>query len=382
MSILDNDAYKFFMQRVVVQDPKLQFVDARYDFINRGQTSFPPEFNHKLRELVDEMAEKSLRSSEKEWLAKECPFLGPAYLDFLEGYKYNPKEVYIVQTEGNLSVRIEGPWYRTILWEVPLMAMISELYFKLQGIKAADVEEMAAWKASTLAGDGVKFADFGTRRRFSFDVHDRVVSTLKTAQQNFVGTSNVHLAHKYNLIPIGTQAHEFIQAHGAMYGYHRANREAMETWTEVFRGRLGIALSDTYTTDVFLRSFDHKYAKLFDGVRQDSGDPIEQAEKIVAHYRSLGIDPMTKTVVFSDSLNVEKVGRIHKWCEGKIKDSYGIGTFFTNDMGVKPLNIVIKMTGLKFDGQWVPTVKLSDVSGKHTGEQEAIQVCKSILGLK
>jgi nicotinate phosphoribosyltransferase len=187
----------------------------------------------------------------------------------------------------------------------------------------------------------------------------------------------------HRLKAIGTQAHELYMVIAALFGYRMANKITMEKWIEIFRGDLGIALSDTFTTDVFLQSFDKKFAKLFDGVRQDSGDPIEQAEKIVKHYDSLGIDPTTKTIVFSDSLNLDKVATIHEWCKGKIKDAYGIGTFLTNDVGVKPLNFVIKLTAVQgCTGEWLPTVKLSDTPGKHTGPKDEVELCKNVLRIK
>jgi nicotinate phosphoribosyltransferase len=158
-----------------------------------------------------------------------------------------------------------------------------------------------------------------------------------------------------------------------------ANKLGMEKWVEVYQGDLGIALTDTFTSDVFFNVFDSKYAKLFDGVRQDSGDPIIFAEKTIKHYEKLRIDPMSKTIVFSDSLDTEAVEKIHDFCKGRIRDSYGIGTNLTNDVGVKPLNMVIKLTAIKINDRWIPTVKLSDHAGKHTGAIEAVNLCKQVL---
>ena len=200
---------------------------------------------------------------------------------------------------------------------------------------------------------------------------------------NFVGTSNVYFAYKYNITPIGTHAHEWFMFHAAKYGYKMANHLSMENWTDVYRGDLGIALSDTFTTEVFFKSFDKKFAKLYDGVRHDSGDPIEFADKVIAHYEKLGIDPKSKAIVFSDSLNPEKAVKIKDHCRSKIKCSFGIGTNFSNDVGVKPLNMVIKMVEAKPEGEdWHHTIKLSDSKGKYTGNVDEIEMAKHVLNIK
>ena len=203
---------------------------------------------------------------------------------------------------------------------------------------------------------------------------------------NFVGTSNIHLAMKHNTTPIGTMAHEWISFHAAKYGYRMANLKAMEAWTDVYNGWLGTALPDTLTSDDFFRVFDPFYAKLFDGVRHDSADPIEFGEKVIDHYLKLKINPLNKTIVFSDGLNVNETIRIFNRFNGRIGISFGIGTNFTNDVGAKPLNMVIKIFGCKMSmfEPWINCVKLSDVSGKHTGDAEEIELCiktvKSALG--
>ena len=227
----------------------------------------------------------------------------------------------------------------------------------------------------------IRYADFGTRRRYSYKNHDMVVSILKDyGKPAFIGTSNVHLAHKYDLTPIGTQAHEWFMYHGAAFGYTKANELALENWADVFQGNLGIALADTFTSQVFFRSFNTKLSKLFDGVRQDSGDPIEFAMMTIDHYRKLRIDPLSKVIVFSDALNPEKVKRIVETVKGKIGISFGIGTNLTNDVGVTPLNIVIKMDSIyTSEGKIVPTVKLSDDKGKYTGDPEVIEIVKKLL---
>src|SRR5690606_1593200 len=198
----------------------------------------------------------------------------------------------------------------------------------------------------------------------------------------FIGTSNVYFAMKYNTKPIGTHAHEWFMFHAAKYGYKMANLLGLENWSDVFRGDLGIALSDTYTTEVFFRQFDKKLSKLFDGVRHDSGDPIEFAQKTIDHYQSKGINPLNKTIIFSDGLDYEKVEKIVNFCKDKIGHSFGIGTDFTNDVGLERMNIVIKMTqALAQDSVWTPVIKLSDEPNKHTGDQQEIKTAKYFLNI-
>ena len=381
-SIIDNDLYKFTMQNAVIKlFPRAK---VRYKFINRGNTEFPDGFAEKLRAEIQNMSKLKLRADEKKFLSDRCYYLDPTYIDFLSGFRFNSSEVGVIQTGSKLEISIEGYWYRTILWEVPLMALISELYFKLtkQAIysenKIIDITRRKAVNYNNLA---VKVADFGTRRRYSFENHDRVVKALLDyGKRSFTGTSNVYLAKKHNTIPIGTHAHEWFMFMAAKFGYKMANKLALEYWVDVYRGDLGIALSDTFTTDIFFRSFDTKFAKLFDGVRQDSGDPIEFAQKTIEHYRRLNIDPSSKVIVFSDALNPEKVEKIADCCRNILKISFGIGTNFTNDVGVKPLNIVIKMTDAKPEGQaWMPTIKLSDSEGKHLGDSDSLKLCKDTL---
>jgi len=383
-SLIDNDLYKFTMQSAVINlFPRAK---VKYSFINRGNDKFPEGFAEELRKQLYKMSLLKLTKEEKKFLSDKCYYLPPTYLDFLAGYTYDPSEVGVIQNGGDLQISIEGYWYRTILWEVPLMAIISELFFKLTKSEAWDegkITNHLLKKASRYNMLGVKFADFGTRRRYSYENHNRVVQTLVNyGRPSFIGSSNVHFAHLYDVTPIGTHAHEWFMFHAAQYGFKLANKLGLEHWVEVFRGDLGIALSDTFTTEAFFKAFDTKFAKLFDGVRHDSGDPLEFADKTIAHYKSLKIEPMSKVIVFSDGLVPDKVEEIAKYCRGRVGMSFGIGTDLTNDVGVKPLNMVVKITEAKPEGQdWTATVKLSDNKGKHTGDEKAINLCKTVLNI-
>ena len=386
-SILDTDLYKISMMHAIVET----FPDAEveYTFTNRNNTPFPDGFDYELRKEIDSMRNLALTQEEKEFLQKKCGhYLNRPFLDLLSGYRYDPSEVGVVLKDGELSIKIRGFWYRTVLWEVPLMALISELFFKMTGqepTNRATREKNNIQKGQAFQTNNLILSEFGTRRRYSYEIQDEVVSDLKScygSDKFLKGTSNVHLAMKHGLNPHGTHAHEFFMFMGAQYGFKMSNTMGLKHWSDVFHGELGIALSDTLTTDVFFKSFDTKYAKLFDGVRHDSGDPFEFADKTVNHYKKLGIDPTLKQIVFSDSLNTNLCIEIHNHCKGKIRDSFGVGTHLTNDVGVKPLNMVIKLTSAKILGEWVPTVKLSDNPGKHTGDKKTIELCKEILNIK
>lgn len=382
-SILDNDLYKFTMQQAVhMLYPR---AEASYGLVNRGNTPFPYGFREQLSARVEKMSDLKLTDDEKQYLSDTCYFLTPVYLDFLESYRFDPQEVTIKQNGMELKVDVEGPWYKTILWEVPLLAAISELFFKTTGAESISPQKSTAVnqrKAKELKRQGIEFADFGTRRRFSYETQEALLrDILKVEGNTLVGTSNVNFSKKFKITPIGTQAHEWFMFHAVINGYRMANSAAVNAWTRAYQGDLGIALTDTFTTDVFLATFDTVQAKLFDGVRQDSGDPQAFVDKVVAHYEKLHIDPRTKTVVFSDGLDVQKAIAIHNYCKGRIKDSYGIGTNLTNDVGVTPLNIVIKLMKCRETGirDWQFVAKLSDSEDKYTGDSEEIAHCIKVL---
>lgn len=357
---------------------------ARYQFINRGKHHYPPGFAEKLTESIKELTKLKLTKEEKTYFAESCPYIDPTYFDFLQGYQYDPDEVKISQNGTDLTVQIEGYWYRTILWEVPIMSLICELYYVLTNQKRVSDEQVIQIVESKMKKYDkldITIADFGTRRRHSFEVHNLVIETLKKhSAKTFIGTSNVYLAMRYATKQIGTHAHEWFMFHAAKFGYKMANLLGLENWADVYRGDLGIALSDTYTTDAFFKQFNKKLTKLFDGIRHDSGDPIEFAQKTIHHYEQQGINPLSKTIIFSDGLDYNKVEKITAFCKGKIGYSFGIGTDFTNDVGLPRLNIVIKMTeALPEDGEWTPVIKLSDEPMKHTGDLEEIEMAKRYL---
>jgi nicotinate phosphoribosyltransferase len=382
--ITDTDSYKLTMQQAICQ--KYPRIQSLYRWINRDNREFPDGFNKRLREILDSFREITLTKDEKDFLRERCKYLSPVYLDFLQGYRYDPTEVISSQNGPNLELTIQGFSYRTVLWEVPLMAAISELYFEMTEQKSY-VESLRRTKnkqkALEFVTHGIGYSEFGTRRRYSYEIQNEVISDMKTfCPENMLGTSNPHFARLHNLMVAGTVAHEWYSLHAAIYGFKMANEMATKAWIDVYNGDLGTALPDTFTTDVFLRSFNTLFAKLHDGVRQDSGNPLEFLEKFIRHYKELRIDPRTKMILFSDNLkSIEQIFEIRKSCIGRVIDRYGIGTWLSNDVGVKPLNMVIKLVACLIHDSWVPTVKLSDDKSKNTGDTETIKLCKLDLGL-
>ena len=386
-SILDTDLYKFTTSYAYSKLYPRAY--GQFRFIDRAKTRYPEGFAELLRQELQQMAELQLTRDEAQFLARELPYLPPTYIDFVRGFHFDPDEVHVSQDEeGQLSIVAEGLLYRVTLWETPILALVSELYYKVLGVEPdlAYAEQSIIAKAQRLKEEGITFSMFGMRRRFSSDIEDRVTRLLKEySGTNFYGTSNVYFAYKHGLRVSGTHPHEWVQFHGAMFGYKMANYMAMEDWINVYDGDLGTVLTDTYTTDVFMRNFSKKHAMLFTSLRHDSGDPLLFADKVIARYRELRVDPQIKYIIFSDSLDAERAIEIAKHCKGRIGTSFGIGTNFSNDVGagIQPMNIVMKLWKCKMTekDKWHPCVKLSDVDGKHTGEPEEIDLAQRTLGL-
>ncbi len=384
-SLLDNDQYKFSMQQAVAQlYPR---AEVEYKFINRGGTKFPAGFDSRLKTEVFKMIDLQLSYGELEWLKKTCPYFTPVYLELLKGYQYNPDEVSIRQRDGNLDITIRGSWFRTILWEVPLMALISELYFEIEDRFSAtrDVrQENNREKARRLRDAGCSFADFGTRRRFSRrNQYEVIQDILSVKGHTLTGTSNVHLANVFDVNPIGTMAHEWIMFHSLDQNFFWANGEAADKWRIVYGEDLNIFLPDTFTLDLGLKP-TRSILRKFKGLRQDSGNPFLFIDKVINEYKRRKIDPTIKHIIFSDSLDTDKCIELQKYCAGRINCSFGIGTNLSNDVGVKPLNMVIKMSKATQDprtSDLQSVIKLSDTPGKYTGDPDKIAAAKKVMGI-
>ncbi len=386
-SVLDTDLYKFTTSYAYSKLYPRAY--GQFRFIDRGKTTYPQGFAEELKKELQEMSKLALTKDEASFLYRELPYLPPTYIDFVRGFRFDPEEVKVEQdAEGHLSIIAEGLLYRVTLWETPILALVSELYYKMLGAQPdmEYTERTIISKARKLAEHGITFSMFGMRRRFSAAIEDRVTELLKEHASGYLfGTSNVYYAYKHGLRVSGTHPHEWIQFHGAMFGYKMANYMAMEDWINVYDGDLGTVLTDTYTTDVFMRNFSKKHAMLFTSLRHDSGDPLQFTEKVIARYRELRVDPTIKYIIFSDGLDPERAIEIANYCKGRIGASFGIGTNLSNDVGngVRPMNIVMKLWKCKMTEKerWHPCVKLSDVDGKHTGEPEEIELAQRTLGL-
>ena len=386
-SVLDTDLYKFTTSYAYSKLYPRAY--GQFRFIDRGKTTYPQGFAEELKKEIQEMSKLTLTKDEASFLYRELPYLPPTYIDFVRGFRFDPEEVKVEQdAEGHLSIIAEGLLYRVTLWETPILALVSELYYKMLGAQPdmEYTERTIISKARKLAEHGITFSMFGMRRRFSAAIEDRVTELLKEHAAGYLfGTSNVYYAYKHGLRVSGTHPHDWIQFHGAMFGYKMANYMAMEDWINVYDGDLGTVLTDTYTTDVFMRNFSKKHAMLFTSLRHDSGDPLQFTEKVIARYRELRVDPTIKYIIFSDGLDPERAIEIANYCKGRIGASFGIGTNFSNDVGngVRPMNIVMKLWKCKMTEKerWNPCVKLSDVDGKHTGEPEEIELAQRTLGL-
>ena len=385
-SILDTDLYKFTTS--YAYSKLFPRAYGEFEFVDRNNGDYPKGFDRLLKKELEQMANLSLTAGEEAFIRKQMPYLPPIYIDFLKGFRFDPSELDIRLEESKLKIKASGLLYRVTLWETPILATVSELWFREAG-QHPDVkymEKAAIDKAIRMKEHGITFSLFGMRRRFSFDVEDRVTELLKQhAGESLFGTSNVYMAYKHHINVSGTHPHEWVQFHGSIYGYKMANYMSMEDWINVYDGDLGTVLTDTYTTDVFLRNFSKKHAALFTSLRHDSGDPFLFADKVIQRYEELRVNPKMKYLVFSDSLNVDKVIEIKKYCGDRIGVTFGIGTNLTNDVSaeIKSLNIVMKLFRCKMTAkeEWQECVKLSDVEGKHTGSEREIALVKETLGL-
>lgn len=373
-SMLDTDLYKLTMMQAVLH--KYPNTEVEWSFKCRNKEDLTP-YLPEIRRQIDSLADIALTEDQARYLEK-IPYIKPDFVRFLTLFRFNPRYVSIKIEKEELEIKIRGPWLQVILFEIPILAIVSEIRnrFIYGDVQLEQATEQLYKKLDFLESyatpeelKSFHLADFGTRRRFSYKVQENIVEILKKDFKGvFVGTSNVHLAREKNIVPIGTMAHEWLMAHQQIgCRLIDSQKAALETWVQEYRGELGIALTDVITTDAFLKDFDLYFAKLFDGLRHDSGDPIVFAEKCIKHYESLKIDPKTKTLVFSDGLNFKKAIDIQRAIGGRIKTSFGIGTSLTCDIpGVEPMNIVIKMTSC--NGQ--PVAKISDSQGKTMCEDE------------
>ncbi len=371
-SLLDTDLYKWTMLQ-----PFLHFFpanQAEYRFVCRNRPQYPlSELKDEVEAQIDHLCTLSFAEDELAYLAGRR-FFKSDFIDFLRIFRLQRRYIRVTTSGDSLEIVAHGPQLHVMAFEIFVLAIVNELYFRRfaneellsEGRRRLrnkiDLLRSTMASAQSRSAHPFEFFDFGTRRRFSRTWHDEVVGTLaREIPELFKGTSNVHLAKRYGLAAIGTMAHEYLQTFQAV-GVQLKNfqRAALEHWVQEYRGDLGIALTDVVGMDAFLGDFDLYFAKLFDGLRHDSGDPVEWGEKALAHYQQLRIDPRTKRLVFSDGLDVPAALELYAHFADRVQCGFGIGTNLTNDLGVPALNIVMKL--MECNGQ--PVAKLSDSPGK------------------
>lgn len=371
ISLLDTDLYKFNMLQVMWH--KHTNLNGVYIFKCRNKdVTFTQEMVEEINAQIDHLCTLTFTDEELDYLGS-LRFIKPDYVEFLRLWRPLRRYVSCYLVHEEMRIEVEGPLFSVMQFEIYLLEIVNEVYFRMK----YDYFELAYGSAQEKLYDKIcklkdntytfKFAEFGCRRRLSREWQDYVLEHLLETGK-CVGTSNVYLAMKYGCKPIGTYAHEYVQMYQGVEGVQLAhtNKMAMQEWFEEYKGDNGTALTDTLGTDLFLRDFDWLQATCYTGVRHDSGDPIEWGEKLIAHYQKLGIDPKTKTLLFSDSLDFDKAQEIYDYFKDRINVSFGIGTYLTNDTAVDALNIVIKL-------QYVnghPVAKLSDNPAKTMCQDE------------
>jgi nicotinate phosphoribosyltransferase len=383
-SFLDTDFYKYSMGQAVLHNFPTAMVKYQFKCRNKG-IDFTPYINE-IQSEIEALCTLQITNEELAYL-KTIPFLKPSFIEFLRGIRLNKDFIKISDNNGDLNIEIQGPWFSTIWFEVPVLSIINEVYFNQFGkdYRILRIAREKLYGKIKYLKDNVdssfKLADFGARRRYSRDWHDEIIGILKTElPDNFIGTSDVWLAMKHKTKILGTMAHEWICA-GQNLGPRLLDSQKfmLQKWCDEYRSSLGIALSDTLGFKAFLKDFDGYFANLYSGCRHDSGDPFEWTEALIAHYKKLEIDPKTKIAVYSDGLNVEKAVEIWKVAKSDLKTTFGIGTNLTNDVVGTPLNIVIKL--VEVNGR--PVAKLSDSSGKcMCTDDNYINYLKSVFEIK
>lgn len=391
----DTDLYKLTMCCAILNCFPRAMV--KYQFVDRNNTVYPKGFADEVRRQVKYLEDLRFTREEEEFMTRKCYYLPTWFYTYLRGFRYDSRWVDISQdAEGHLHVTFEGYWHQTVLLEVQILAIISQLHHTITGnLQKVDMKEyydLTYRKATRMLEGGLVVTDFGLRRRLSFDAEDVAVKAFIDASKQvstgkFVGTSNVYLAMKHDVTPIGTMAHEWIAGIAGMFGPQEANNIAMDMWQKTYIGSLGIFLYDTFGFKAFADNFSEHFARVFAGLRIDSGDELEQVQKIQQKYKELGVDYRTKQIIFSNALDTDRALAIHDRVKDRCIDSYGIGTHITCDTygwGFSPMNIVIKLVAIKITEKrdFNDTCKMSEDLGKYTGKPETVALFKKLLHIE
>lgn len=386
-SLLDTDLYKFTMQQCVLHQFPGAEVAYRFKCRTPGVDLRP--FVEEIEEELDHLCSLHFKDDELEYLSS-LRFMKSDYIEFLSLFHLKRKYIEIKRSEDfpcGIDISIKGPWLHTIPFEIPVLAVINEVYFRRMYPDIAEdagvdrLEEKIGMLLSEPSSGDLHISDYGTRRRFSREWQGRVIKTLKDRLGSMLsGTSNVYYAKELGLVPLGTMAHEYLQACQALGPRLRDSQVyGFEMWAKEYRGDLGIALSDVYGIEPFLKDFDMYFCKLFDGARHDSGDPFAWGEKMIEHWRKNKCDPKNKSLIFSDALTIPRVIELYRCFRGRVGLGFGVGTNLMNDRGVEPLNVVIKM--VQANGQ--PVAKISDAPEKGMCEDEGyLAYLRSVFGIE
>jgi nicotinate phosphoribosyltransferase len=388
LSILDTDLYKFSTSNAYFHLYPL--AEGTFKFNDRAKEVYDDSFLSELKKEFAELEKLSLTDEEFAYVSTRIRYINHNYWEWLRGFHFEAGKIDArLDAEGHLQIEVTDFLYKVTLYEVPILAIVAELRNKVRGNKVDTAKALAILDAKLeIANEHeLLFSEFGTRRRFSSDLHDAIVAELKEKCPKYcAGTSNVYLAMKYDMTPIGTFPHEWVMFHSGVFGYKRANYLSLEDWIKVYDGALGTALIDTFTTRSFLRTLTMKQAKLLDGFRQDSGDEKVVGDAIIARLKEFGIDPATKVIVFSNALNFPKYKEVADYFKGKVKVSAGIGTNITCDPGIpgyKAANIVMKLSRCRMSSKdpWEKVIKISDDLGKHMGDDREFDIASYELHL-
>lgn len=388
LSILDTDLYKFSTSNAYFHLYPLS--EGTFRFHDRSGEVYDAAFLSALKDEIARLGELALSPEEFEYATSRIRYISRNYWEWLKGFRFEPLKVEAsLDAEGHLQMEVTDYLYKVTLYEVPLLATVAELRNRYRAVTpdSGEVLRLLDAKIEEAVRHELPFSEFGTRRRFSSDIHELVVSELKEKCPRWcAGTSNVYFAMKYGMTPIGTFPHEWVMFHSGVFGYKRANYLSLEDWIKVYDGALGTALMDTFTTRSFLRTLTMKQAKLLDGFRQDSGDEKEIGDMTIARLEEFGIDPRTKIIVFSNALTFPKYREVADYFRGRIKFSAGIGTNLTCDPGIegyRPANIVMKLSRCRMSAKdpWEKVIKISDDAGKHMGEDIEFSIASHELHL-
>ena len=382
ISILDTDLYKFSTSYAYMK--LYPEAEGAFVFTDRNNLKISSDILQKIRLEFATLSNLHLTIAERNWCIKNIPYIPSVYWEWLKGFSFDMDKIHIYKDDDeHLHIEITDKLYKVTLYEVPILAIVSELISRAQGmVNVSEAIDKLDSKINLANEHNLKFSEFGTRRRYSYNLHELVIHRLKEkCPINCVGTSNVYFAMKYKMKPIGTFPHEWIMFHGAIWGYQEANYLGMRDWVRTYDGDLGIFLMDTYTSKIGLKNMSMKFAKLFDGVRCDSGDEYKIGNDVINRYKELGIDPKTKTIVFSNALDFNKYLDISNYFTGRIRISAGIGTNLTNDTEFKPANIVMKLSKCRINKnqEWRNCIKVSDDLGKHLGDDKEFEIAKHQL---